>query len=849
MGDLARRHGRHGPCPRRPRTRARSSATAATSSTRWWRRLRRHVLDPRSMPAPRRSRSQADWATTTRSTSPSGWGCTPARRSSATAATSAPTCTAPPASPRSPTAVRCWCRTPPNASCTTASPLQPLGEHRLQRRARSGGGAPVARRRPAGRLPGAAQRSDRSAGNLPHLLSSVVGREALVGEVAEARARRPPRDPDRARRRRQDPARDRGGGGAGRRVPRRRVDRRARVGGGQRRPCPRPSPPRSASRRRATNRSSTPWPSRSRPVRSCSCSTTASTSSTPPRSRWPRCSGGREPPRCWPRRASGSVPRASTTLAVAPLSLEGGATSGRGHVVRRPGAAAARPDFGLATPDTLTAVIDICATVDGLPLGIELAAARMAAMSAVEVRDRLADRFRLLRDRRPRPDRQLTLRHAVDWSYDLLTDDERTLLRADVGLRRRVRARRALRGRAGHRRHRRAPPPRLARAQVARGRGPHRAAPATGSSRPSGSSPRTGSPTPATSRRTRDGTPPTSRKRRPSTGSGGTGPGGAPRSTGWRPSSAQPRRVASPMGRRRGDLECATDIAAHAALMGFSVQLFETLALGRGASSSRDRGRRPSAAAPLHAARATRASSGDAEAARASARTAPRSWKPTRGTTRASRATPRSSRRSAASTAATSTATSSSPRGRRHVRRRTRVRHRRLRRRAPVGRAHRGGAGADRGWRRGGPGCRQPLLGRLLAVDRGHGLLAHRPRATPSPRGTKAWPSCASTGCSSSRASSPATRAAAHGGRRRGGRLGAVRRRGRRVPTRRQRSAQLVITLACVPALFERLDRPQATATLLGALAQVPRARTTCPSSAEIEVRTTRRSAPTPPRP
>ncbi len=45
-------------------------------------------------------------------------------------------------------------------------------------------------------------------------------------------------------------------------------------------------------------------------------------------------------------------------------------------------------------------VIDICETLDGLPLGIELAAARMAAMSAVEVRDRLADRFRLWRGRR-----------------------------------------------------------------------------------------------------------------------------------------------------------------------------------------------------------------------------------------------------------------------------------------------------------------------------------------------------------------------------------------------------------------------------------------------------------------
>ena len=67
---------------------------------------------------------------------------------------------------------------------------------------------------------------------------------------------------------------------------------------------------------------------------------------------------------------------------------------------------------------------EICETLDGLPLGIELAAARMAAMSAVEVRDRLADRFRLLQGSTPGPERQLTLRHAVEWSYDLLTDDE-----------------------------------------------------------------------------------------------------------------------------------------------------------------------------------------------------------------------------------------------------------------------------------------------------------------------------------------------------------------------------------------------------------------------------------------
>ncbi|HEY5173639.1 MAG TPA: adenylate/guanylate cyclase domain-containing protein, partial [Acidimicrobiia bacterium] len=117
-----------------------------------------------------------------------------------------------------------------------------------------------------------------------------------------------------------------------------------------------------------------------------------------------------------------------TVLAVAPLALEGGATSDAVALfVDR--ARAVRPDFGLREPDTAAAVTEICETLDGLPLGIELAASRMAAMSAVEVRDRLADRFRLLKGSTPGPERQLTLHHAVEWSYDLLTDDERDLLR------------------------------------------------------------------------------------------------------------------------------------------------------------------------------------------------------------------------------------------------------------------------------------------------------------------------------------------------------------------------------------------------------------------------------------
>ena len=118
-----------------------------------------------------------------------------------------------------------------------------------------------------------------------------------------------------------------------------------------------------------------------------------------------------------------------TVLDVSPLAVAGGTESDAVTLfVDR--ARAVRRDFGLGDPDTAAAVTAICTTLDGLPLGIELAAARMAAMSAIEVRDRLADRFRLLQGSTPGPERQHTLRHAVAWSYDLLTDDERTLLRA-----------------------------------------------------------------------------------------------------------------------------------------------------------------------------------------------------------------------------------------------------------------------------------------------------------------------------------------------------------------------------------------------------------------------------------
>jgi predicted ATPase/class 3 adenylate cyclase len=85
-------------------------------------------------------------------------------------------------------------------------------------------------------------------------------------------------------------------------------------------------------------------------------------------------------------------------------------------------------DFSLAQPGEADAVVEICRRLDGIPLAIELAASRMASMTASEVRDRLDQRFRLLVGSRRGLSRHQTLRHAVAWSYDHLDDAEKTLL-------------------------------------------------------------------------------------------------------------------------------------------------------------------------------------------------------------------------------------------------------------------------------------------------------------------------------------------------------------------------------------------------------------------------------------
>ena len=92
-------------------------------------------------------------------------------------------------------------------------------------------------------------------------------------------------------------------------------------------------------------------------------------------------------------------------------------------------AAASRPGFTVG-PDNASAVISICRALDGLPLAIELAAARVRALSVEEISARLGDRFELLTaGDRSAPPRQQTLRAAIGWSHDLLTQAERVLFR------------------------------------------------------------------------------------------------------------------------------------------------------------------------------------------------------------------------------------------------------------------------------------------------------------------------------------------------------------------------------------------------------------------------------------
>ena len=92
-------------------------------------------------------------------------------------------------------------------------------------------------------------------------------------------------------------------------------------------------------------------------------------------------------------------------------------------------AATAKPGFVL-TRENASTVVQICSRFDGIPLAIELAASRAKALSTEQIASRLDDRFRFLTGgSRTALPRQQTLRATIDWSYSLLSEDEKTLLR------------------------------------------------------------------------------------------------------------------------------------------------------------------------------------------------------------------------------------------------------------------------------------------------------------------------------------------------------------------------------------------------------------------------------------
>jgi predicted ATPase/DNA-binding CsgD family transcriptional regulator len=128
---------------------------------------------------------------------------------------------------------------------------------------------------------------------------------------------------------------------------------------------------------------------------------------------------------------------AETVWQVAPLSLPRPGTAeapeelGRYEAIRLfcDRAAASLPGFAL-TPANLPTVAELCRSLDGVPLAIELAAAWVRVLSVEQILARLDDRFRLLTSGdRTAPPRQRTLRAAIDWSHDLLAAREQVLLR------------------------------------------------------------------------------------------------------------------------------------------------------------------------------------------------------------------------------------------------------------------------------------------------------------------------------------------------------------------------------------------------------------------------------------
>jgi hypothetical protein len=115
----------------------------------------------------------------------------------------------------------------------------------------------------------------------------------------------------------------------------------------------------------------------------------------------------------------------ASTFALPSLSLDGDADAVALFAER---AARAQPGFSLDDPVTRESAVAVCRRLDGIPLAIELAAARARVVSVDQIAAHLDERFRLLtRGGRTAVPRQQTLEGAIGWSYDLLTAPERSL--------------------------------------------------------------------------------------------------------------------------------------------------------------------------------------------------------------------------------------------------------------------------------------------------------------------------------------------------------------------------------------------------------------------------------------
>jgi predicted ATPase/class 3 adenylate cyclase/Tfp pilus assembly protein PilF len=119
-----------------------------------------------------------------------------------------------------------------------------------------------------------------------------------------------------------------------------------------------------------------------------------------------------------------------TIYRVPSMSLPGPGDSGSSDAVALFAERARAQGIGLSADEQAgPVVVSVCRRLDGMPLAIELAAARLRSMSLSELHDRLDQRFRLLTGgSRTAVERQQTLRAAVDWSYSLLTGAEQVLL-------------------------------------------------------------------------------------------------------------------------------------------------------------------------------------------------------------------------------------------------------------------------------------------------------------------------------------------------------------------------------------------------------------------------------------